>query len=164
MCRVQICPKPELALKIKQGYKVRYPKYSKHGLYTVAHTINWVCYKILNRGLNPGLLFSLFQVFWMKRHFEWTWKFRIEIQIPVLFNILVLLDVQANLPKTSPYFVCPNAFGENLFSYVGILGMFNFAGRFRKCHKKPTNFGPTPFLQNGVKTFLKKQNKYILPV
>ena len=100
MCRVQICPKPELALKIKQGYKVRYPKYSKHGLYTVAHTINWVCYKILNRGLNPGLLFSLFQVFWMKRHFEWTWKFRIEIQIPVLFNILVLLDVQANLPKT----------------------------------------------------------------
>ena len=34
-------------------------------------------------------------------------------------------------------------------------GIENQTGRFRKCHKKPTNFGPTPFLQNGVKAFLK---------
>jgi hypothetical protein len=35
-----------------------------------------------------------------------------------LFNISVLLDVQANLPETSPFFVCPNGFGEHLFSNV----------------------------------------------
>ena len=28
------------------------------------------------------------------------------------------LDVQANLPETSPIFVCPNGFGEYLFSNV----------------------------------------------
>jgi hypothetical protein len=32
-----------------------------------------------------------------------------------MFDILVLLDVQANLPETSPFFVCPNGFGEHLF-------------------------------------------------
>ena len=38
--------------------------------------------------------------------------------IPILFNISVLLDVQANLPETSPFFVCPNGFAEYLFSNV----------------------------------------------
>jgi len=38
--------------------------------------------------------------------------------IPILLNISVLLDVQANLPETSPFFVCPNGFGEYLFSNV----------------------------------------------
>ena len=33
--------------------KVIYPKYSKH--YTVAHTIDCVCSKMLNHGLNQGL-------------------------------------------------------------------------------------------------------------
>jgi hypothetical protein len=32
-----------------------------------------------------------------------------------LFNISVLLDVQANLPETSPFFVLQNGFGEHLF-------------------------------------------------
>ena len=36
--------------------KVIYPKYSKHWLSSVAHTIDCVCSKILNH----GLLFSLF--------------------------------------------------------------------------------------------------------
>ena len=35
--------------------------------------------------------------------------------------ISVLLDVHANLPKTSPYFVFPNGFGEGLFSNVRIV-------------------------------------------
>ena len=39
--------------------KVIHPKYSKHWLSTVAHTIDCVCSKILNRGLNHGLLFLL---------------------------------------------------------------------------------------------------------
>ena len=41
-----------------------------------------------------------------------------KIQIPILFNISVLLDVQANLPETSPFFVSQNSFGEHLFSNV----------------------------------------------
>ena len=43
--------------------KVIYPKYSKHWLSTVAHTIDCLCSKILNHGLNDGLLFSLFKFF-----------------------------------------------------------------------------------------------------
>ena len=44
-----------------------------------------------------------------------------------MFNISVLLDVQANLPETSPFFVCPIGLGEHLFSNVYIVhGMYNF--------------------------------------
>ena len=35
-----------------------------------------------------------------------------------MFNISVLLDVQANLPETSPFFICPNGFAEHLLSNV----------------------------------------------
>ena len=38
-----------------------YPKYSK--LFTVAHTIDIMCSKILKHGLNHGLSFSLFKFF-----------------------------------------------------------------------------------------------------
>ena len=42
------------------------------------------------------------------------------MQIPILFNIFdwFLLDVQANLSETSPFFVYPNGFGEYLYSNV----------------------------------------------
>ena len=43
--------------------KVIYPKFFKQWLSTVAHTIDRVCSKILNQGLNHGLLFSLFKFF-----------------------------------------------------------------------------------------------------
>ena len=42
--------------------KVVYPKYFKHWLSTVAHTIDYVCSKISNHGLS----FSLFRFFWEK--------------------------------------------------------------------------------------------------
>ena len=42
--------------------KVIYPKYSKHWPYTVAHTIDCVCSKMLNHGLNHGLFLSLFKL------------------------------------------------------------------------------------------------------
>ena len=53
-----------------------YPKYSKHWLPSTWHTqlFRYVCSKILNHGLNHGLLFSLF---WVKKHSKLTWKFRI---------------------------------------------------------------------------------------
>ena len=34
------------------------------------------------------------------------------------YGISVLIDVQANLPETSPLFVCPIGFGEHLFLNV----------------------------------------------
>ena len=37
--------------------KVIYPKYSKHLPYSVAHTIDCVCSKMLNHGLNHGFFF-----------------------------------------------------------------------------------------------------------
>ena len=40
-------------------FKVIYPKYSKHWLSTVVHTIDCVCSKISNHGINHGLFFSL---------------------------------------------------------------------------------------------------------
>ena len=42
--------------------KVIYPKYSKHWPYTVAHTIDCVCSKMLNHGLNHGLFLSIFKL------------------------------------------------------------------------------------------------------
>ena len=37
---------------------------------------------------------------------------------PILYNISVLLDVQANLSENSSFFVCPNGFGEYIISNV----------------------------------------------
>ena len=53
--------------------KVIYAKYSKHWPYTVAHTIDCVCNKMLNHGLNHGLFLALFKFFGWKLN-----KFRIK--------------------------------------------------------------------------------------
>ena len=52
----------------------------------------------------------------------------------ILFNVSVLLDVQANLPETSPFFVCPNSFGKHLFSnvYSTYLGCITLTGGPKK--------------------------------
>ena len=42
--------------------KVIYTKYSKHWPYTVAHTLDCVCSKMLNHGLNHGFFLSLFKL------------------------------------------------------------------------------------------------------
>ena len=42
--------------------KVIYPKYSKHLLSNVAHTIDCVCNKMLNHGLNHEFFLSLFKL------------------------------------------------------------------------------------------------------
>jgi hypothetical protein len=56
---------PSMPILLQQSV---YPKYSKHKLSTVAHTIDCVCSKILNH----GLLMSPFQVFWVKKHSKLT--------------------------------------------------------------------------------------------
>ena len=54
------------SLKVGAYSKVIYSKFSKQWLSTVAHTIDCVCSKISNHGLNHGLLFSLFKFFGWK--------------------------------------------------------------------------------------------------
>ena len=50
----------------KPKTKDKYSKYYKHWLSTVAHKIDCVGSKIINHGLNHGLLFSLFKFFGWK--------------------------------------------------------------------------------------------------
>ena len=54
------------------SFKVIYPKYSKHQLCTVAHTINCVCSKILNHGFKSWVIIFTFQVFCVKKHSKLT--------------------------------------------------------------------------------------------
>ena len=42
--------------------KIIYPKYSKHWPYTVAHTIDFMCSKMLDHGWNHGFFLSLFKL------------------------------------------------------------------------------------------------------
>ena len=52
-----------LLLSFSLEGKVIHPKYSKHLPYTVAHTIDCVCSKILNHVINHGLFLSHFSSF-----------------------------------------------------------------------------------------------------
>ena len=54
------CPPLLTFWKMQWHTKVMYPKYSKHWPYTVAYTIDSVCNKMLNPGLNHRLFLSLF--------------------------------------------------------------------------------------------------------
>ena len=65
-----------------------------------------------------------FQVVCVKIHSKLNLKFRIKIQIAILFKIF---DVQANLPETSPYFFSAQMAVLIIFFHVFILlGMHNF--------------------------------------
>jgi hypothetical protein len=44
----------------------------------------------------------------------------------MLFNISVLLDVQVNLPETSPFFFAQMALVITFFQTFILLGMYNF--------------------------------------
>ena len=79
LCKVSRNPKSNRCWKFQLSIKVIHPKYSKHWPYTVAYTIDCVCSKILNHGLNDGLSYSLFKFFLMKQHSKLTWKLRIKI-------------------------------------------------------------------------------------
>merc|ERR1711971_337225 len=60
---------PLLILKlIDMIDKVLHPKYFKHLPYTVAHTIDCVCSKMLNSWFKSWVISFTFQVFWMKIH------------------------------------------------------------------------------------------------
>ena len=79
----------------------------------MAHTVDCVCSKILNHGLNYGFIIFTFQVIWVKKHSELIENSGLKSRFFTLFNISVLLDVQANLPESSPFFISPNGFVEH---------------------------------------------------
>ena len=87
--------------------KVIYPKYSKHWPYLLAATIDCGSSKILNCGLNHGLLLLLFKVFLWKHILDWNeisgLKSRMLYCLYCLYWFQVLLDVQVNLPETNPF-------------------------------------------------------------
>ena len=60
---------PQLDKK-EDTLKVIYPKYSKHWPYTVAHTIDCVCSKMLHHGLNHGLFLILFSSLYTATYIE----------------------------------------------------------------------------------------------
>ena len=97
--------------------------------YTPRYSQHWLCVQQNIKAWFKSwvIFFFTYQVFWVKKHSEFTWKFRNKILIPILFNILVLLDVHAiNLPETSPFFICLNVFDEHLFQMFIVLGMYTF--------------------------------------
>ena len=53
----------------------------------------------------------------MKKHFELIENSGLKprFAIPILFNISLLPDIQANQPETSQLFDSKNGFGEHLF-------------------------------------------------
>ena len=92
----------------------RYPKYFKHWLSTVAHTIDCVFSKILNNGLNHGLFFPLFKFF--------GWK-----------NILNLLENSDSyfvsyfsFTKPVHFLSAQMALVSTFFQMFIVLGMYNF--------------------------------------
>ena len=57
------CPLVRSRFEFQVGHKFIHPKkYSKHWPYSVAYTIDCVCSRMLNDGLNHGLFLSLFKL------------------------------------------------------------------------------------------------------
>ena len=65
--------------------------------------------------MKSWVIIFTFQVFWLKKNSNYLDNSGLESRFLFCLNISVLLDVQANLPETSPFFVYPNGFGEHLF-------------------------------------------------
>ena len=60
MVRITLCYLAQAARSKRLSFKVIYTKYSKH--WPVAYTIDCVCSKMLNHGLNHGLFLSLLKL------------------------------------------------------------------------------------------------------
>ena len=94
------------------GSKVIHPKYSKPWLYLLAATMCCICSKILNHGLNHGLFLSLFMFFVWKYILNWIENSGLKCRVLYCIRFLVFLEIEANLPETSPFFSCPNGCAE----------------------------------------------------
>ena len=81
--------------------------------------------KIINHGLNHGLLFSLFNLFGWKNDSKLTWKFRIKLQIPILFNIQFYLMYRLICQKPANFWSAQMALVSTFFSMFIVLGIYN---------------------------------------
>ena len=104
--------------------KVIYPKYSKHWSYTVAHTINCVCSKMLNHSLNHGLFLSLFKLIRCPMH--WI----VHLLAYLNFKVVSALPKMARSAQKhkSISFIC--IFGA-LYMYISdftLIWIIDFAG------------------------------------
>ena len=93
-------------------------KYSKHWPYPLASTINCDCSKILNHVLSHGLFLSRFG---RKYVLNWIENSGLKYKLLHSLRFEILLDSDANLPKTNPFSMGPN--GQMFI----VLGMYNFA-------------------------------------
>ena len=85
------------------------------------------CSKIINHGLNHGLFLSLFKFLGCKiilNLFE-TSVLKSRLIYCLRFQV-VLLDVEANLPETSPFLSAQMALLSTFFQVFIVLGMYNF--------------------------------------
>ena len=76
--------------------------------------IDCACSKILNH----GLLLPHFKFFGSNNYSKLIENSGLKFRFLFCLTFQFYLMVQANLPETSPFFVCPNGFGEHLFSNV----------------------------------------------
>ena len=107
------------------GTKVIYPKYSKHWLSTVAHTIDFVCSKILNH----GLLFSLFKFLGWKIILNYLENSVLKSRF--LFCCLIFqfyLMYRLICQKPAHFLSAPMALVSTFFQMIIVLGMYNFDG------------------------------------
>ena len=102
--------------KILGKTKGVYPKYSKHWPFTVAHTIDCVCSKMLNHGLNHGLFLLLFKFFgwkyilnWIKSGLKFRFLFCVIFQFYLMYRLIARNQPIFCLPKWlwwAPFFKC----------------------------------------------------------
>ena len=79
----------------------------------------------LNMDYFMGYFFHFSQL-WLKIYSTFNWKFRIEIQNAIFFSdFRSLLDVQSNLPETSPFLSAQMAVLSSSFSVFTVLGTYN---------------------------------------
>ena len=109
------------------GTKVIYPKWSKQWLSTVAHTIDCLYCKILNHGLNIGLLFSLFKFCGWKN--IWKQLKNSGLRSRFLFCLIFQFCLMYRLicQKPTHFLSAQMALVSTFFQMFIVLGMYNFA-------------------------------------
>ena len=134
--------------------KVIYPKYSKP--YTVAHTIDFVCSKISNHGLNHGLFFSLFKFFGWKNILNLLENSGLKSRFLFCLIFQFYLMYRLICQKLSHFLSAQMALVSNFFQMIIVLGMYNFDWflQWNACWIKGegphTHFLPTESTQHNL--------------
>ena len=106
---------------ILPGPKVIYTKYSKHWPYTVAHTNDCVCIKMLNHGLNHGLSLLLLKL--IPCHIHWI--------VCVLAYLNFTFEFWSSFSAAQNSRLCPDTKVWVSFELFGALYMYVSAWRWK---------------------------------